>query len=73
MTDFTVNKEDKYYEYHGEVWRILQNGENILFAKKETLMDSGEGTYVLLYDPNNKGFKDRYSDISDVDRIFIKK
>jgi len=70
MADFTVKEEDKYYEYHGEEWKVLQNGKYILFAKKKTLMDFEEDTYILLCDKN---IKDRYSDISNVDRIFIKK
>lgn len=70
MADFTIDEKDKYYNYCGKEWVILQNGKNILFAKRDKLMKYDEYVHILLVD---KDIKDKELKISDVDRIFIKK
>ena len=70
MADFTVDERDKYYTYHGKNWVLLQNGENILLAKREKLMRYNKYVHILLCD---KDIKDLKINIADVDRIFIKK
>ena len=70
MSDFTVDEGEKYYSYKGKDWVVLQNGENILFTKREKLMKFSKYAHILLCD---KDIKDIKLNISDVDRIFIKK
>ena len=69
MTDYTVNY---YYEYNGEEWMMLQDGENIIFSKRSALIRLDEEKYSLLYNRENKT-KIISHEISDVDVIFIKK
>jgi len=69
IMDYTINY---YYKYNGEGWMILQDGDNIIFAKRSALIRLDEDKYSLLYDSENKT-KIVSHDISDVDVIFIKK
>lgn len=67
--DYTA---EYYYKYNGKKWLILQNGENIIIAKRSALLRLTEDKYTLIYDSENKT-KEVSFDISDVDIIFIKK
>lgn len=67
--DCTVNY---YYKYNGKGWLILQDGENIILAKRSVLIRLDKDRYSLLYDSEGKTKIISY-DISDIDIIFIKK
>lgn len=67
--DYTANY---YFKYNGKNWMTLQNGENIIIAKRSALLRLTEDKYTLLYDSENKTKILTYN-ISDVDVIFIKK
>ena len=71
-----VNKMDytlvKYYKYNGENWVMLQNGENILIAKRSAVIRLKEDIYTLK-DDSEGNIKEISFDISNVDRIFIRK
>ena len=69
MTDYTI---EYFYEYNGEEWVILQNGENIIIAKRSALVKLDEYKYVLMDDSKGK-IKEVFYNITDVDVIFLKK
>jgi len=67
--DYTA---EYFYEYNGEEWLILQNGEKIVIAKRSALVKLDEYKYTLLDD--SKGKKKILSlDISNIDIILIRK
>jgi len=65
MTDYTV---ELFYEYNGENWVILQNGEKIIFAKKSSLIKMNKYGYAL-----SDKTKEVICNVSDIDVITIKK
>jgi len=65
MTDFTV---DYYYEYNGEEWAMMQNGKNIIIAKRSALVKMDKYRYALL-----DKIKEVVCNMSDIDVITIKK
>lgn len=69
MTDFTV---DYYYEYNGEEWVMMQNGKNIIIAKRSALVKMDKYRYALSDDSKGK-IKEMVCNISDVDVITLKK
>jgi len=67
--DYTV---EYYYEYSGDEWEMLQNGENIIIAKRSALVKMDKYRYALLDDSKGK-IKEAFYDVSDIDVITIKK
>jgi len=67
--DYTA---DYYYKYIGENWVILQNGENIIIAKKSSLVKLDGYKYALMDDSKGK-VKEAFYNVSDIDVIFLKK
>ena len=71
MSNTVVNCFCKYF---GKNWVLLQNGENIIFAKRSVLKklkeDDKEDEYAILYDKKTKTIE---MNVSDVDVIFFKK
>ena len=67
--DYTV---EYYYEYSGDEWEMLQNGENIIIAKRSALVKMDKYRYALLDDSKGK-IKEISFNMSDIDVITIKK
>lgn len=67
--DYTA---EYFYEYSGEEWVILQNGEKIVMAKKSALVKLDEYKFALMDDSQSKK-NILCLDISDVDIIIIRK
>ena len=67
--DYTA---EYFYEYSGEEWVILQNGEKIVMAKKSSLVKLDEYKFALMDDSQSKK-NILCLDISDVDIIIIRK
>ena len=67
--DYTV---EYYYEYSGDEWVMLQNGENIIIAKRSALVKMDKYRYALLDDSKGK-IKEISFNMSDIDVITIKK
>ena len=65
MTDYTA---EFYYEYSGQEWVILQNGNKIIFAKRSALVKMDKYRYALL-----DKIKEVVCNMSDIDVITIKK
>ena len=43
-----------FYEYNGEEWVILQNGQKIIFAKRSALIELDEYKFALSDDSRGK-------------------
>jgi hypothetical protein len=67
--DYTT---ELYYNYYGKEWVILQNGNNIIFAKKSAVVKIGESKYAISDDSRGK-IKELIYDKSDIDIVKIKK
>ena len=69
MTDYTT---EFFYEYNGEEWLMLQNGEKIVMAKRSALVELDKNKYALMDDSRGK-IKEISLDKSNIDIITIRK
>ena len=61
--DYTI---EKFTEYHGEEWMMLQNGEKIVIAKRKSVLKVGN-EYTLLDD------RERILNVNDWEIICLNK